>query len=107
MFTKRQIDATRIEFLHSHASSFDAALFVVMPCIFRQASLRKSPGSRKAPNKTNSQIMTLRRFQLTLEGVKPLLCGNPCTIDTLGKEAQAKKWYTDLGKKNAKYIFML
>lgn len=43
--------------------------------------------------------MSLRRFQLTLEGVKPLLCGNPCTIDTLGKEAQAKKWYTDLGKK--------
>jgi hypothetical protein len=34
MFTKRQIDATRIEFLHSHASSFDASLFSVMPCIF-------------------------------------------------------------------------
>jgi hypothetical protein len=34
MFTKRQIHATRIEFLHNHASSFDASFFVVVPCNF-------------------------------------------------------------------------
>lgn len=43
--------------------------------------------------------MSLRKFNLTLEGVRPLLCGNPCTIDPIGKPAQAKKWYTQLKKK--------
>jgi hypothetical protein len=43
--------------------------------------------------------MSLRKFNLTLEGVRPLLCGNPCTIDPIGKPAQAKKWYTGLKTK--------
>jgi len=52
--------------------------------------------------------MSLRRFKVTLEGVKPLICGNPCTIDTLGKEAQAKRWYTDLGRKKREiHLFAL
>jgi hypothetical protein len=51
--------------------------------------------------------MSLRKFQITLEGVKPLICGNPCTVDTLGKEAQAKKWYTDLKSKEEIHLLAL
>jgi hypothetical protein len=37
-----------------------------------------------------------RRFNLTIEGTRPLLCGNPCTIDPLGKQYEAIAYYTSL-----------
>ena len=42
--------------------------------------------------------MAFRRFELTVEGTRPILLSNPCTIDTLGPHAKAIKYYTDLKK---------
>lgn len=42
--------------------------------------------------------MAFRRFELTIEGVRPLICGNPCTIDPLGPHAEAIKYYTGIKK---------
>lgn len=42
--------------------------------------------------------MSFRRFQLTIEGTRPLLLSNPCTVDPLGEHAEAIKWFTALKK---------
>lgn len=42
--------------------------------------------------------MAFRRFQLTIQGTRPLICGNPCTVDTLGPHAQAVSYYTSMKK---------
>jgi len=42
--------------------------------------------------------MSLRRFEVTVEGTRPIILGNPCTVDTLGPQAIAKKYYTSLKK---------
>lgn len=42
--------------------------------------------------------MAFRRFELTIEGTMPLICSNPCTVDTLGPHAQAIKYYTGMKK---------
>jgi hypothetical protein len=42
--------------------------------------------------------MAFRRFQLTIQGTRPLICGNPCTVDTLGPHAEAVSYYTSLKK---------
>lgn len=42
--------------------------------------------------------MAFRRFELTVEGTRPILLSNPCTIDTLGPHAEAIKYYTELKK---------
>jgi hypothetical protein len=40
--------------------------------------------------------MAFRRFQLTIAGTRPLICGNPCTVDPLGPHAEAISWFTSL-----------
>jgi len=42
--------------------------------------------------------MAFRRFELTVEGTRPIILSNPCTIDTLGPHAAAIKYYTGLKK---------
>lgn len=42
--------------------------------------------------------MSLRRFELTIEGTRPLICSNPCTVDPLGPHAAAIKYFTALKK---------
>lgn len=42
--------------------------------------------------------MAFRRFHLSLEGTRPLLLGNPCTIDPLGPYFGAIKYYTSIKK---------
>lgn len=42
--------------------------------------------------------MAFRRFELTLEGTRPLICSNPCSVDPLGPYAQAISYYTKLKK---------
>lgn len=47
--------------------------------------------------------MAFRRFELTIEGTRPLILSNPCTVDPLGPHAAAIKYYTGL-KKNRKEV---
>lgn len=42
--------------------------------------------------------MAFRRFELTIEGTRPLICSNPCTVDPLGPHAEAIKHFTSLKK---------
>ena len=42
--------------------------------------------------------MAFRRFELTVEGTRPLVCSNPCTVDPLGQHAEAIKYFTNLKK---------
>jgi hypothetical protein len=42
--------------------------------------------------------MAFRRFELTIEGTRPLICSNPCTVDSLGPHAEAIKYFTALKK---------
>lgn len=42
--------------------------------------------------------MAFRRFELTVEGTRPIILSNPCTIDALGPHATAIKYYTGLKK---------
>jgi len=42
--------------------------------------------------------MAFRRFHLSLEGTRPLILSNPCTVDPLGPHAAAIKYYTGLKK---------
>lgn len=42
--------------------------------------------------------MSFRRFKLTIEGTRPLICSNPCTVDPLGPHAEAIKYFTALKK---------
>lgn len=47
--------------------------------------------------------MAFRRFQLTLEGTRPLLCGNPCTVDPLGPHSAAISYFTGLKRNRNEY----
>lgn len=42
--------------------------------------------------------MSFRRFTVTLEGTRPLICSNPCTVDPLGPHAEAIKYFTGIKK---------
>lgn len=42
--------------------------------------------------------MAFRRFQLTIEGTRPIILNNPCTVDTLSPQSIAIKYYTSLKK---------
>jgi hypothetical protein len=42
--------------------------------------------------------MAFRRFELTVEGTRPLILSNPCTVDPLGPHAAAIKYFTGLKK---------
>lgn len=42
--------------------------------------------------------MAFRRFKLTIEGTRPLICSNPCTVDPLGPHAEAIKYFTAMKK---------
>lgn len=42
--------------------------------------------------------MAFRRFQLTIEGTRPIILSNPCTVDTLSPQSIAIKYYTGLKK---------
>jgi hypothetical protein len=42
--------------------------------------------------------MAFRRFELTLQGTKPLILSNPCTVDPLGPHNEAIKYFTGLKK---------
>jgi hypothetical protein len=42
--------------------------------------------------------MAFRRFELTINGTRPLICSNPCTVDPLGRHAEAIKYFTGLKK---------
>ena len=42
--------------------------------------------------------MAFRRFELTLQGTRPLICSNPCTVDPLSPHADAIKYFTGLKK---------
>lgn len=42
--------------------------------------------------------MAFRRFHLSVEGTRPLILSNPCTVDPLGPHAAAIKYYTGLKK---------
>jgi len=42
--------------------------------------------------------MSFRRFELTVEGTRPIILSNPCTVDPLGPHAAAIKYYTGLKK---------
>ena len=42
--------------------------------------------------------MAFRRFELTIQGTKPLILSNPCTVDPLGPHAEAIKYFTGLKK---------
>lgn len=42
--------------------------------------------------------MAFRRFELMLEGARPLILSNPCTVDPLGPHAAAIKYFTGLKK---------
>ena len=42
--------------------------------------------------------MAFRRFQLTIEGTRPIILNNPCTVDTLSPQSIAIKYYTGLKK---------
>ena len=47
--------------------------------------------------------MAFRRFQLTIEGTRPLICGNPCTVDPVGPYAEAINWFTSLKRNRNDY----
>lgn len=42
--------------------------------------------------------MAFRRFELTIEGTRPIVLSNPCTVDPLGPHAAAIKYFTGLKK---------
>lgn len=42
--------------------------------------------------------MAFRRFELTIEGTRPLILSNPCAVDPLGPHAAAIKYFTGLKK---------
>jgi len=42
--------------------------------------------------------MAFRRFDLTIEGTRPIILSNPCTVDTLSPQSTAIKYYTGLKK---------
>lgn len=42
--------------------------------------------------------MAFRRFEVVLEGTRPLICSNPCTVDPLGPHAEAIGYFTSLKK---------
>lgn len=42
--------------------------------------------------------MACRRFQLTIQGNRPLICSNPCTVDPLGPHAEAIRYFTAIKK---------
>ena len=42
--------------------------------------------------------MSFRRFEVTLQGTRPLICSNPCTVDLLGPHAEAIRYYTSMKK---------
>ena len=48
--------------------------------------------------------MAFRRFHLSLEGTRPLILSNPCTVDPLGPHAAAIKYYTGLKKNRNELI---
>lgn len=47
--------------------------------------------------------MAFRRFELTLEGDRPLILSNPCTVDPLGIHAEAIKYFTQMKKNRNEY----
>ena len=77
-------------------------------CAPHRDAPRRSASRRFAPHTTGpssrrgtplpKRTMAFRRFELTIEGVRPLICSNPCTVDPLGPHAEAIKYFTALKK---------
>lgn len=62
----------------------------------RRAAHHRGPGFR--PHHLPTRNMAFRRFELTIEGTRPLILSNPCTVDPLGPHAAAIKYFTGLKK---------
>ena len=61
---------------------------------------RRKPqgGCLQPPPHTHEEPMAFRRFELTIEGTRPIILSNPCTVDPLGPHAAAIKYFTAMKK---------
>jgi hypothetical protein len=67
-------------------------------CAAPRCATHTTGAPSRGPTHLPTRTMAFRRFELTIEGTRPLICSNPCTVDPLGAHAGAIKWFTGLKK---------